>query len=167
MGKLRIGEILLAGFVATAAMTLIVYDGICNNVPVPDVASVLGGAVSCAAPPPFTWLWWLGFADHIILGTLFLPFAYAYVFRPRLGDHPILNGLGWGIVVWMARELLVGPFSYYQIPSSNPLLTNVASVTCSLWANLAYGVVLSWTLDYCHREPARRPSEARRRPLPA
>ena len=84
---------ILAGFVATVGMSVLMYAAPMMGMPKMDVAAMLGSMVSQGMPAPASGAWRIGMIAHFINGMIIFPLIYAYALYPALPGAPWLKGV--------------------------------------------------------------------------
>jgi len=95
---------LLAGFVATAAMTALMYLAPMMGMPKMDIATMLGSMFLTSLGAAF----WLGLMIHLMMGTLLFPVTYRLALQPSAGSGTG-RGIIFGLILWAAANLMVMP----------------------------------------------------------
>ncbi len=99
--KPSMGRAVLGGFVATTAITFLMYvGGPMMGLPKMDIAAMMGNVLGG---------WWMGMAMHILNGTVIFPLIYAYLLFGKLAGKPYMKGILWGVSLWVLAELVVMP----------------------------------------------------------
>lgn len=127
-----IPKAILGGFVATTAMTVLMYSGPMMGMPKMDVAAMLGGMLGG---------WWMGMFAHFLNGTIIFPLIYAYLLFGSLPGSPWLKGTQWGLVLWFLSQAVVMPMMGMGFFSANAP-TPAMSVMGSLIGHFIYGALL-------------------------
>jgi hypothetical protein len=84
---------ILAGFIATLVMTMIMYAAPMMGMPKMDIAGMLGSLFNgMEAPPAMSALWWTGMIIHFVDGTILFPLVYAYFLYGLFTGSPWLRG---------------------------------------------------------------------------
>ena len=86
--------------------------------------------------------WALGMVAHIVNGVVILPLAYALVAFRFFPGPPVLRGLFWGVVLWLAAETLVMPMVGAGFFSSE--LGGAKAAFAALMGHLVYGGLLGF-----------------------
>lgn len=129
------GKAILAGFVATVVLTLIMYYVAPMMIGGPmDVAQMLSDMLGGLG-------WTVGMIVHFILGSIVFPLIYVYVLYPYLPGAPWLKGTIWGAILWLITELVVIPMAgaglfHTQHPAG------ITAAVASLLGHLVYGAIL-------------------------
>jgi protease I len=132
---------MLAGFFATAVMTIMMYGATLAGISGMDVAAMLGSVLAKQMPQALTPIWWMGMVWHFINGTLVFALIYAYLIYGLLLGRPWLRGLLWGCVLWLLSQTMVMPMMGMGSFSANsPQRTLV--LMASFVAYLVYGAIL-------------------------
>lgn len=129
-----------AGFVATFAMSFLVYAGALVRFYNLDFAGMLGGLLSNSTPLIFSGSWWAGMAGHFVNGTVIFPMFYAILYQDRTGESGWVRGATWGFLLWLSTEVLILPLlggGFFASRLSHPYWVGFNS----LLVTLLYGVV--------------------------
>jgi hypothetical protein len=94
------------------------------------LASMIGGA------------WAMGMAAHLLNGIAIFPLVYAFVIFRYLPGPPVLRGVLWGAVLWLAAEALVMPMAGAGFFSSE--IGGAKAVIAALMGHLVYGALLGY-----------------------
>lgn len=132
---------ILAGFVATVGMSVLMYAAPMMGMPKMDVAAMLGSMVSQGMPAPGSGAWWMGMLAHFINGTIIFPLIYAYALYPALPGEPWLKGTMWGLVLWFLSQAMVMPMMGLGFFASKAPAA-MMGVIGSLIGHAAYGALL-------------------------
>jgi len=124
---------LLAGLVATAAMTLMAYFVAPLMLGHPmDIAQMLSGFAGGN--------WAIGMLMHLMNGIVVFPLIYLIVLYRFLPGAPWLKGILWGVVLWLSLEIVLQPMTGAGVFSTNE--GGAKAVMAALVAHLIYGVLL-------------------------
>lgn len=127
-----IGRAILGGFVATPAMTVLMYT-VAPLIGVRvDIAEMLGSVLG-------GWTW--GLIMHIINGSILFPLVYGFVASRFLPGPPTSKGVRFGIVLWLMSQLFVMPIMGAGFFSIH---LGVMAVIASLLGHLVYGALLGF-----------------------
>ena len=98
MFTIRPGEAIFAGLAATIAMTALMLMGPAMGLRPMNVmlASVMGGSAA------------IGWAAHLMVGAI-LALGFGMLFAPRLPGPPLVRGMAYGVVPWLAAQFVVMP----------------------------------------------------------
>ncbi len=132
---------ILAGFVATLVMTMIMYVAPAMGMPKMDIAAMLGSMLSSQMPAPYSGAWWSGLLLHFINGTIIFPLIYGYLLYTVLPGAAWAKGLTCGIILWFLAQIMVMPMMGMGVLSSKtpqPMM----SVAGSLIGHVIYGLIL-------------------------
>jgi hypothetical protein len=133
---------MFAGFVATAAMTVVMYAAPSMGMPDTDIAALIGWVISPSMPEPMTPIWWVGMFAHFVNGSIIFPLIYAFVIYPVLRGEPWLRGIQWGMMLWFLAQTVAMPLifcmGFFTRLSPQPVL----AVLGSLAGHFLYGVLL-------------------------
>ena len=99
-----------------------------------DIASMLANMIGGS--------WALGMAAHIVNGVVVFPLVYALVAFRFLPGSPVLRGLFWGVVLWLAAETLVMPMAGAGFFSSE--IGGAKAAFAALVGHLVYGALLGF-----------------------
>jgi hypothetical protein len=156
MERINVGKAILAGFIATLVMTMIMYMAPMMGMPKMDVAAMLGGMLGQATPEPMSSAWLMGMILHFVNGSIVFPLIFAYVIYKHLPGAPWSRGVVWGLILWFISQAMVMPMMGAGLFSSHnpqPLMTVVGS----LMGHIIYGAILGWILG---AEPVAKPRTA-------
>jgi uncharacterized membrane protein YagU involved in acid resistance len=123
---------MLAGFVGTLAMTILMYLIAPRMGVRMDIAGSLAGMLGMP--------WSVGLLMHFINGTLIFPLLYAAVLFKRLKGGRTVRGMTWGVALWLIAQLVVMPMIGAGVFSSK--MGGVRAAVASLMAHLIYGTLL-------------------------
>jgi len=139
--KANPGRAILAGLIATAAMTMLIYLAPHMGMPNMDIAAMLGTPMNSGITPAVMSVPWLiGLMMHFVLGTLLFPLVYAYFVYGLLPGKPWAKGLIWGAALWMVMQVMPLPMmgkGFFASKTPEPLLF----VMGTLMGHLLYGAV--------------------------
>ena len=138
MEKANPWKALGAGFVATLAMTLLLYVPPLMGLPRMDMAALLG---SLLVQQTGSGGWWAGLIWHFINGTFIFSLLYAYGLYSVLPGKPWAKGLEWGLTLWVLSEIIVMPLVGMGFFSTRAPETGIA-IYWLLMGHLLYGIVL-------------------------
>ncbi len=140
-------KLFFAGFVATAAMTALMYAAPIMGMPKMDIATMLG-TMFLASPGPALWL---GMMIHLMMGTVLFPAIYGFALQPGSGSGTG-RGVLLGLILWAAANLMVMPMmgaihpmvKSGMMPAPGFLMLNlgVMAPVGSLIGHLVYGALL-------------------------
>ena len=92
----------LAGIAATAVETLMMYKGATMMIGQPmDIALELSKMMGVS--------WSMGMIMHVLLGIFIFPLAYASVARQWLPGPKVVQGILWGLVLWVVAMFVMSP----------------------------------------------------------
>jgi len=139
--KANPGRAILAGLIATSAMTMLIYLAPHMGMPNMDIAAMLGTPMNSGITPAVMSVPWLiGLMMHFVLGTLLFPLVYAYFVYGLLPGKPWAKGLIWGAALWMVMQVMPLPMmgkGFFASKTPEPLLF----VMGTLMGHLLYGAV--------------------------
>jgi uncharacterized membrane protein YagU involved in acid resistance len=140
-------KLFVAGFVATAAMTALMYAAPTMGMPKMDIAAVLGTMFLASPGPAF----WLGMIIHLMMGAVLFPAVYRFALQPGRG-RGTGRGVLFGLLLWAVANLMVMPMmgaihpmvKSGMMPAPGFLMLNlgVMAPMGSLIGHLLYGAVL-------------------------
>jgi len=160
MKKVNVYRSVVAGFIATAAMTALMYMAPLMGVPKMDIATMLGTMFSTNPSVAFA----IGIVMHFMLGSVLLAIPYFYLIEFKFRDTPLLGGAVWGFLLWGVANLMVMPMMGFvhplvrsgamPAPGLLMLQLGILAPIGSLMGHLLYGVVLAKaykgsSCDYC------------------
>jgi hypothetical protein len=129
----RISRALLAGLVATSAMTFMAYVVAPEMLGHPmDIAQMLSEFAGGS--------WTIGMLMHLMNGIVAFPLIYLIVLYRFLPGAPWLKGILWGVVLWLGLEIVILPMMGAGVFSINE--GGAKAVIAALVAHLIYGVLL-------------------------
>jgi hypothetical protein len=99
-----------------------------------DVAGMLAGMMGGA--------WAMGMAAHLLNGVVIFPLVYAFVIFRYLSGPPVVRGVLWGAVLWLAAETMVMPMAGAGFFSSE--IGGAKAVFAALMGHLVYGALLGY-----------------------
>jgi len=132
---------LLAGFVATLAMTILMFIAPMMGMPKMDIAAMLGGMLGGGMPEAFSGSWLMGMLIHLVNGIVIFPLIFGFLLYGRLPGAPLAKGMIWGLVLWLLAQVMVMPMmgaGFFAGNTPQPLLT----VFGSFMGHVIYGAVL-------------------------
>ena len=159
--ELDVSRAMLAGFIATCVMTLLMFISPVMGIPRMDPGVMLGSLFS-AHPAPGSGAWWMGMLLHFINGSVIFSLIYGYVLYRELPGEPWMKGAVWGLLLWFLSEAFVSPLlgaGFFGSRSPEP----AASVIGSLIGHLVYGALLGGIAGEVVRRPARVEEQEERR----
>ncbi|MCR4337684.1 MAG: hypothetical protein NUV91_07770 [Candidatus Omnitrophica bacterium] len=129
----NIGKGILAGFIATLVMTVMMYMAPKMGMPKMDVAGMISGMMKMP--------WMIGMIMHFMLGVVVFPFIYVYVLADKLPGSGALRGIIWGLILFVLAQSMVMPMAGMGIFSSaSP--QQMLMVMGSLIGHIVYGAIL-------------------------
>jgi uncharacterized membrane protein YagU involved in acid resistance len=130
--KPNIGRTIGGGLVGTLAMTLMIYLVAPMMGVKMDIAGSLAGMLGTS--------WSVGFVMHLMNGVVIFPMIYALVlFRVLQGGHTA-RGAEWGVILWLAAQLVVMPMLGAGVFSLK--LGGAMPAMASLIGHVVYGSLL-------------------------
>lgn len=127
-----IGRSIAGGFVATLAMTGMMYLVAPMMGLNMDIAAMLGSLLGGS--------WIGGMALHFVNGSIIFPLIYALLLYPFLPGAPVVKGMGWGVVLWLLAQAFVMPMMGGGFFSA--AMGGMMAVMGSLMGHLLYGALL-------------------------
>jgi uncharacterized membrane protein YagU involved in acid resistance len=141
------GRAILAGLVATAAMTMLMLVGPMMGMPKMPIGDMLASFMGI---PVF-----VGWAVHFMIGAV-LGLIYVFVFAERLPGASAARGAIYGLIPWFLAQVMVNPMmgaGFFAISTPAPLMM----VMGSLMGHLVYGAVLGGVYGKGRRVTASMP----------
>lgn len=145
------GRAIVAGFVATTAMTLALYVLVSVLAGQPLDSAMLGGAAA----------WTPAMVLQFFNGSITLPLIYVYLVFRFLPGEPWIRGALWGVTLWALTEIIVIPPVRDALSSVRSIGATAILVFGLLLVFLVYGSLLGWLAGAAYRRSGRL-SEARR-----
>lgn len=98
----KISRTVAGGFLATLAMTVILYKlAPMMGMPKMDLAGSLGSMLGLG--------WTAGLLAHFMMGAIVFPLIYALGLYRLLPGAPVLRGVQWGAALWLLSQIMVMP----------------------------------------------------------
>jgi len=141
MDRPNVWRAMVAGLIATAVMTMMMYGAPMMGMPKMDIAAMLGSMLGGGMPGPMSGAWWVGMLIHFVNGTIIFPLIYAYGLYPVLPGAPWAKGAIWGVVLWVLAQAMAMPMmgmGFFSAQAPLPLM----GVMGSLIGHLVYGAIL-------------------------
>lgn len=133
---------ILGGFVATLAMTILMYAGPMMGLPRMDIAAMLGSLFAGGQPPLVgSSMWWAGMVLHFVNGSVIFSLLYGYAVYGWLRGDTWLRGTIWGFALWLLAQVMVMPIMGMGMFSANTPAP-APMVLGSLIGHLVYGAIL-------------------------
>jgi len=130
--KPQVTKAVAGGLVGTVVMTLMMYFVAPNMTGrTIDIASELGQMMGGS--------WAAGMAAHFLNGVVIFPVIYVFVLFQYLPGAPVLRGAIWGVLLWLAAQMVLMPMIGNGFFSSN---LGPPSAVASLVSHLVYGGIL-------------------------
>jgi hypothetical protein len=129
----------IAGFVATIAMTVVMLMAPLMGMPEMNIGKMLGGFMGVPA--------FIGWIGHFVVGIV-LAVAYGQFFAARLPGAAWVRGILYGLLPWLMSQVVVNPMmgaGVFASQTPSPVLM----VMGSLLGHMVYGAVLG--LVYARR----------------
>jgi uncharacterized membrane protein YagU involved in acid resistance len=130
--KPNIGRAVAGGFVGTLAMTLMMY----LVAPMMGVKMDIAGGLAAMMGTS----WALGLMMHFINGTVIFPLIYTFLLFRVLKGGAVAKGMEWGLMLWLAAQLVVMPMTGAGVFSSK--MGGAMAVMGSLIGHVIYGALL-------------------------
>ena len=127
-----IGRTIGGGFVGTLEMTMMMYVVAPMMGLNMDVAAMLGGMLGIG--------WAGGMLMQFINGTIIFPLIYAFALYSRLPGSPALKGITWGVILWLAAQVVVMPMMGAGMFSA--AMGGMMAAAGSLVGHVLYGALL-------------------------
>lgn len=127
-------RLFLAGFVATFAMSILMYPSAAIRIPEFDYASLLSSLLGGLG-------WWFGFLMQALIGIFVIPTAYRLLF-PYLPGEFIVRGLIFSLLILIFAMAVGSPlmgFGFFGSAHSSPPLVWLALGI----VHLTYGLILA------------------------
>ncbi|MBI3194178.1 MAG: DUF2938 family protein [Ignavibacteriae bacterium] len=121
-----------AGMAATLAMTLLMIMAPMMGMPEMNIGRMLGMFMGISES--------VGWIAHFMIGSV-LAIIYVYVFSNKLPGGNAVRGILFGLIPWLAAQLMVNPMMGAGMFASNTPAP-VAMVMGSLMGHIVYGAVL-------------------------
>lgn len=136
----NIGKTILAGLIATAVMTMMMYAAPMMGMPKMDIAGMISGMMKTP--------WVIGMMIHLMLGVLLFPFIYAFLLVDKLPGPGALKGMIWGFILFILAQTIVMPMAgmgFFSSASPQQMLM----IMGSLMGHLVYGAILGAIVGRC------------------
>lgn len=129
--KPEIKNAVFGGIAGTIVMTLMMMfvAPMMTGMPM-DIAAMLGGMLG-----GYT----MGMIAHIMMGVVVFPLVYVFIYN-YLPGAPIVRGLIWGVILWLAAIIVVMPMAGAGFLMSN--IGGMVAVMAALMGHLVYGGLL-------------------------
>lgn len=138
---------ILGGLAGTVAMTLMMRFVAPMMLGHPmDIAGMLAGMMGG--------VWAVGMAAHLMNGVVIFPLVYAFVAFRYLPGPPVLRGVLWGAVLWLAAEVMVMPMAGAGFFSSE--IGGAKAAMAALMGHLVYGALLGYIAGTAVQETPQR-----------
>jgi len=123
---------IMGGLIGTFIMTLMMMylAPMMTGAPM-DIAAMLGGMLGG---------WTIGMTAHLIMGIIVFPLVYVLVVYHFVGGTPLVRGLVYGVLLWLAAVIVVMPIAGAGVLMSN--VGGMMAVIAALIGHLVYGGVL-------------------------
>jgi hypothetical protein len=110
-----LGKLLLAGFVATSVMNLLMFLPRVGGWPETDIGWLLASVLPDGASGMLNANWWIGIAWHYLNGMVLFPLLFAVAFDPWLPGQRVVRGLLYSLLLWVLIEVLALPLLHAGI----------------------------------------------------
>lgn len=129
---------ILGGIVGTIAMTLMMMymAPMMTGMPM-DIAAMLGNMLGG---------WTMGMIAHLIMGIIVFPMIYVLMIYHFVPGPPLVRGLVYGVLLWVAAVVVVMPIAGAGVLMSN--VGGMMAVIASLIGHLVYGGLLGVIAGY-------------------
>jgi len=123
---------MIGGIVGTFVMTLMMMyvAPVLTGMPM-DIAAMLGGMLGG---------WTMGMIAHVVMGAIVFPLVYVLVVYHFIAGPPLVRGLVYGVILWMAAVVVVMPIAGAGVLMSN--VGGMMAVIAALIGHLVYGGLL-------------------------
>jgi hypothetical protein len=109
-------KVLLAGFVATSVMNLLMFLPRVGGWPTTDIAQLLAGIMPGGSAGMLNWNWWFGMGWHYLNGMVLFPLLFVFAVDRSLPGGRVWRGLVFSLLLWLLIEAVglpllgAGPF---------------------------------------------------------
>ncbi len=146
-----ISKVIAGGFLGTLAMTLMMNFVAPRMGVHMDIAAMLGSMLGGRT---------MGMFIHFLNGTVIFPLIYTYVLYRVLPGSPATRGVVFGVLLWLAAQLMVMPLMGAGLFSLRA--GGVMAATASLLGHVVYGGLLGFLVGgTCACRTAGSPGVAR------
>ena len=132
MQQNNLSKAVVAGVIATAVMTMVMLMAPLMGMPEMNIGKMLGGFMGVPAV--------VGWVAHFMIGSV-LASIFATAFAARLPGAPWLKGVLFGLIPWLAAQVMVNPMMGAGVFASNTPAPFMM-VMGSLLGHIVYGAVL-------------------------
>jgi len=146
MAQLNWTRIIVGGLVATAVMTVLMLMAPAMGLPPMNIGAMLGSVMGGSL--------FLGWMAHFVIGTM-LAIIYAALFASRLPGPGFVRGALYGLVPWIAAQLVVMPMMGAGLFGGS-----FGAGFGSLMGHLVYGAVMGGIYGEAEVRAAARPAHA-------
>lgn len=139
MYKPSIIKSIIAGMLATAAMTLFATGAPLMGMPEMNVPKMLAGTMGTPTI--------IGWAAHFMIGII-LALGFAVIFYSKLPGSGVVKGLIFSLIPWLMAQLIVMPMMAFlnSMPFSSGIFSgSIVMAMGSMLGHLVYGLVLGLT----------------------
>jgi uncharacterized membrane protein YagU involved in acid resistance len=143
MTRLNWTRAVVGGLVATAVMTVLMFMALAMGLPPMNIGAMLGSVMGGSLV--------LGWMAHFGIGTV-LAIIYAALFAIRLPGRAFLRGALYGLLPWLAAQLVVMPTM-----GAGFFGGSFGAAFGSLMGHLVYGAVLGSVYGATETRTAARP----------
>ena len=129
--KPNLSMTLVGGVMGTPAMTALTYV----------LAAMMGMRIDIVEMLAETFGGWkMGMLVHILNGVVVFPLAFVFLFYRLLPGSPTSKGIAFGVVLWLASQLVVMPIMGAGVFSAH--VGGIRAVVALLLGNVVYGWLL-------------------------
>jgi uncharacterized membrane protein YagU involved in acid resistance len=122
---------LLGGLMGTPAMTALIFV----------IAPMIGMKMDIVEMLSETFGGWrMGMLVHILNGAIIFPLAFVFLFYRLIPGPPATKGVAFGVVLWLASQLIVMPIMGAGLFSAH--VGGLRAVVVLLFGNVLYGWLL-------------------------
>ena len=146
MARLNWTRVIIGGLVATTVMTVLMLIAPAMGLPPMNIGAVLGSMMGGSL--------FLGWMAHFVIGTV-LGIIYATLFASRLPGPGFVRGALYGLVPWIAAQLVVMPMMGAGLFGGS-----FGAGFGSLMGHLVYGAVMGGIYGEAEVRAAARPAHA-------
>ncbi|MBI4535325.1 MAG: DUF2938 family protein [Ignavibacteriae bacterium] len=132
MKQFSLSRAIIAGFFATAVMTMMMVMAPLMGMPEMNIGRMLAGFMGMPVA--------LGWGAHFMIGIV-LAVTYTVAFAGRLPGSSLVKGLLFGLMPWLMAQVVVNPMMGAGLFASDTPAP-AAMVMGSLMGHMVYGAVL-------------------------
>lgn len=149
-----------SGFLATFVMSVMVFPLFSDHLPSLELGTILFSDLAGPGVAPHSTWWWIGIAEHFVVGTVLFPMLYSVTLARLMPNRPLLGGILWGTGVWLVAQALLAPIFGFGFFGKAVWDASVYG-PLTLFPHFIYGVVFGVALGY----PLRRSNRVATTPL--